>query len=222
VARSHGQRYIRGVDAGDLIANRFRIIEKAGSGGMGTVYRGVDLTTNEPVAIKVLRRDAEIHAERFVREAAVLAGLSHAGIVSLIDHGVEPGAVRYLVQEWINGTTLRARMLRVGLTAPESVTVALGVGQANLLEADLVLKLQEGRLLDPDAVDVVTQQVVSVLRPVFGGSIPQHVDPEGLARRREAIPAQDGRAGGKTVCPVDGAGDHDAASLVEQKVRLFR
>jgi len=115
---------------GDIIADRFRVVEKAGSGGMGTVYRGVDLTTNAPVAIKVLRRDAELHAERFRREAAVLSRLSHVGIVRHIDHGVEPGSVRYLVQEWINGSTLHARMQRVGLSAPESLIVGTGVAWA--------------------------------------------------------------------------------------------
>jgi serine/threonine-protein kinase len=59
-----------------LIANRFQVGEIIGGGGMGQIFRGLDLQTQEPVAIKVLRAEYTAHApemvERFIREGAAL------------------------------------------------------------------------------------------------------------------------------------------------------
>ena len=113
----------------DLAFRRFRIERKAGSGGMGTVYRAVDAHTNEPVALKVIRADDEIDEERLSREAAALARVVHPAVVRYVDHGSgEDG--HYLAMEWLEGEDLGARLAREGLTVGESVSVAAAVASA--------------------------------------------------------------------------------------------
>jgi len=68
---------------GAVIDERFRVDEVIGRGGMGTVYRGMQLSINRDVAIKVLRAelsDREVALERFFREAKVISALSHPKI----------------------------------------------------------------------------------------------------------------------------------------------
>src|SRR5689334_3787497 len=71
---------------GTVLADRFEIEALAGSGAMGTVYRGRDRRSGDAVAVKLLR--ATDHAARFEREARILANLSHPAIVSYVAHGV--------------------------------------------------------------------------------------------------------------------------------------
>jgi hypothetical protein len=123
------------VEPWETIADRFEIEEEAAAGGMGTVYRARDLQTGEPVAVKVLRHESLDSAERFEREAAVVAGLSHAGIVRYVAHGTTIAGVHYLVTEWIDGETLADKLERDGLTCAEAVELihraALALAEAH-------------------------------------------------------------------------------------------
>jgi serine/threonine protein kinase len=82
---------------------------------MGTVYRALDRSTGGTVALKLLhsqpsdtgRTDV---AARFGREAQILAGLEHPGIVRYVDHGVAADGAPYLAMEWLEGTDLEARL----------------------------------------------------------------------------------------------------------------
>jgi len=80
---------------GDIIDDRFELLACTGSGGMGTVYRARDLTTQDLVAIKVLHEDSEGTTARFTKEANVLATLEHAHIVRYIAHGTATPALLY-------------------------------------------------------------------------------------------------------------------------------
>ena len=84
------------MNAGDIVADRFRIERLAGSGGMGEVYRAVDRESGEPVAIKVLRARDEHALHRFAREAKVVSDLRHPGLVRYIAHGVTPDGAPWL------------------------------------------------------------------------------------------------------------------------------
>ena len=105
------------VPAYDTFADRFRIEQEAGAGGMGTIYRAVDLHTNERVALKVLQKSEGRSAERFNQEAALLAELAHPAVVRYVDHGVTAAGEHYLAMEWLEGETLEERLLKgsVGL-----------------------------------------------------------------------------------------------------------
>ena len=92
---------------GDLF-RRFRILGKAGQGGMGVVYRAHDIKLNRDVALKFVTQAGDYNPElneRLRREARSLAALSHPKIVAIYDID-EVDNVPFLVLEWINGKAL--------------------------------------------------------------------------------------------------------------------
>ena len=106
-----------------LFANRFEIEREAGSGGMGTVYRARDGSTGAVVALKLAHRAGVggDTAERFAREARLLAEIAHPGIVAYVAHGEAPDGRLYLAMEWLDGEDLAARLSRDVLSLPECV-----------------------------------------------------------------------------------------------------
>ena len=107
----------------------------AGAGGMGRVYEARDrFAGGSVVALKVLLNRGLQESERFMREACVLAGISHPGVVRYVAHGATGGGDPYLVMEWLTGETLSERLRRTGIGGvPESVALvrqlALALGQ---------------------------------------------------------------------------------------------
>lgn len=97
---------------GGHLADRFELKSQAGTGGMGTVYQAVDLTTQQLVAVKVLHGKGASDADRFHQEAALLAELSHPAIVRYIDNGVTRQGEAYIAMEWLEGETLEERLAR--------------------------------------------------------------------------------------------------------------
>ena len=99
---------------------QFEILECLGRGGMGVVYKARQKSLNRLVAIKILApervNDARF-AERFAREAELLAKLSHPHIVTIHDFG-ETGGLYFLVMEFVDGVSLRD-LLREGKLEPE-------------------------------------------------------------------------------------------------------
>jgi tRNA A-37 threonylcarbamoyl transferase component Bud32 len=92
----------------DRVIGNYRIVEKVGEGGMGTVYRAVDLMLEREVAIKAIRpelsREPEI-VERFRAEARMLARWSHPAIATIYSFFVE-GDDLFLVMEFVRGRSL--------------------------------------------------------------------------------------------------------------------
>jgi serine/threonine protein kinase len=108
------------------VADRFEIDTEAGSGGVGVVYRATDLRTGGVVALKLLRGAAD-QSGRFLREAEVLASLSHPAIVRYVAHGRTDEGSPWLAMEWLEGVTLAEHMKDVGLTASETLQLAARV-----------------------------------------------------------------------------------------------
>jgi eukaryotic-like serine/threonine-protein kinase len=94
-----------GAVVGALILNRFRVEQRLGAGGFGTVYRARDERLERPVAVKVLDVSGDV-GRRVLREAQAAARLNHPGIVTLYEFG-EDGRHAYLVSELVEGVTLR-------------------------------------------------------------------------------------------------------------------
>jgi hypothetical protein len=115
---------------GDLFADRFEIEELAGTGAMGAVYRVRDRHSGERVALKTMRGGGREHADRFVREGRIMAGLSHPAIVRYVGHGQTPSGELWLAMEWLEGEDLGQRFARSGLTLAESVTLGARVAGA--------------------------------------------------------------------------------------------
>jgi tRNA A-37 threonylcarbamoyl transferase component Bud32 len=98
---------------GERILGRFRIEDRIGSGGFGTVYRAWDERLQRPVAVKVIDRDHG--APRVTREAQAVARLGHRNIATLYELASD-GERAFLVSELIEGDTLRAMGRRGELT----------------------------------------------------------------------------------------------------------
>jgi len=114
----------------DQLLGRFRIDARIAEGGMATVYRGFDQQLDQTIAIKVLRHGAIADVARFEREAEILAALDHPGISRYITGGVAHDGSRFLVLEWIDGTTLAEHHARAGLTPADGVAVVAQVAGA--------------------------------------------------------------------------------------------
>jgi tRNA A-37 threonylcarbamoyl transferase component Bud32 len=98
---------------GQTLLNRYRIEELIGRGGMAEVYKAWDTHRQYYVAIKVMREDLAEDLEflrRFKREARALAALSHANVVRFYSFERE-GRLAFIVMDYVEGTTLRGRIL---------------------------------------------------------------------------------------------------------------
>jgi serine/threonine-protein kinase len=98
---------------GFLLGDRFEIEGPIGEGGMGMVYAGLDRSTRERVAIKVIQASSsrELDAlHRFLREAASAAAVNHAAVVRVLHVDVSGDGMLFQVQELVDGDTLQARL----------------------------------------------------------------------------------------------------------------
>ena len=115
--------------SGRLLDGRYRVGAIIARGGMSTVYRGVDLRLDRPVAIKVLSAafaDDPAFLARFEREARAAAGLRHPGVVAVYDQGVDSadGGLPFLVMELVDGGTLRDLLRRGPIALPVAWSIA--------------------------------------------------------------------------------------------------
>ena len=89
---------------------RYRLEQEIGRGGMGIVYRARDPELDRPIAIKLVQAKPLAHYDklraRLLREAKVLAKLTHPNVVRVYDCGQHQGEV-YLAMEYVEGSTLR-------------------------------------------------------------------------------------------------------------------
>ena len=94
----------------EVLASRYRLDQLIASGGMGAVWRAVDLVLDRPVAVKLLRDELAQHADtaaRFRAEARHAAGLSHPAIAQVYDFGeASGGQPAFLVMELVDGPPL--------------------------------------------------------------------------------------------------------------------
>jgi serine/threonine protein kinase len=108
---------------GTTFDDRFQIIDLIGEGGMGCVYRALEVDLNRTVAIKVLNTalvaDAESY-QRFKQEGNLLANLSHPGILTVFKFGRFEG-MSYIVMELLAGRSLRTELNSNGRLVPERV-----------------------------------------------------------------------------------------------------
>ncbi|WNG20756.1 protein kinase [Cystobacter fuscus] len=97
------------INTGSLVLDdRFRVLKLLGTGGMGEVYLGEQVSLGRRVAIKVLHSDLMVHPsmiERFKREARMLSAVDHPAVVRVIDYG-ETAAGACIVMEYVEGENL--------------------------------------------------------------------------------------------------------------------
>jgi len=89
-----------------VLQNRYRIGETLGRGGFGSVYLAWDLNLNRACAIKENLAVSAEAQRQFMREATVLANLSHSNLPRVIDHFIVPEVGQYLVMDFVEGEDL--------------------------------------------------------------------------------------------------------------------
>src|ERR1700745_250704 len=100
-----------------LLGGRYELDGIVGRGGMAEVFRARDIRLDRIVGVKTLRRDlarAQTFQARFRREAQSAASLNHPSIVAVYDTGedmVGATPVPYIVMEYVDGRTLRDRLI---------------------------------------------------------------------------------------------------------------
>ena len=121
---------------GQVLNERYEVLEKIGEGGMAIAYRGRDRVLGRAVAIKIMRPELATDAgflARFRREARAAAGIVHEHIAAVYDTGSD-GPYHYIVMEYVAGESLRDRLRREG---PMPLGEALRIAEqtAEALEA---------------------------------------------------------------------------------------
>jgi serine/threonine protein kinase len=131
-----------------VFEGKYRLDERLGGGGMGTVYRATHLLIDRPVAIKVLSQrfvGDSTAKQRFRREARAAGRMHHPNAVSVTDFGATADGYLYIVMELLEGRTLRdllareapldvARVVSIMLQTCAAVSAAHDVG---LIHRDL-------------------------------------------------------------------------------------
>jgi predicted Ser/Thr protein kinase len=119
---------------GDVLAERYEILELVGSGGMSNVFKAHDRLLERNVALKVLHPhygEDEEYVQRFRHEARAVAQLSHPNIVTVIDRGEADGH-QFIVFEFVDGENLKELVQRTG-ALPARRAVELGIAIADAL-----------------------------------------------------------------------------------------
>jgi eukaryotic-like serine/threonine-protein kinase len=110
------------LEAETLVAGRYKLLGKLGSGGMADVWCAEDTMLDRRVALKFLHdrfAQDEQFVERFRREASSAAGLQHPNVVGVFDRGTYDGS-HYIAMEYVEGASLNDLIQR-GLSVPEAV-----------------------------------------------------------------------------------------------------
>lgn len=161
---------------GSVVAERYRILEVAGHGGMGVVYKAQHVHMSRTIALKMLLRElaADSHAfKRFQQEAAATCKLNHPHIVGIHDFGVVGNEQAYLAMDFLDGRSLQqvlqtdgalplARFLHIFSQACDGLGHAHenGLVHRDVKPSNLILVERNG---DPDFVVIVDFGLVKMM-----------------------------------------------------------
>lgn len=118
---------MNGLQVGEVVAERYRVDEFVGAGGMAAVYRATDQTLGRTVAVKVFLQGTAGRGDeaRRVSETRLLASLNHHALVTLHDAHLPEDGLAFLVMEYIDGGSLDDR-LRGGPLSPQDAAGLAG------------------------------------------------------------------------------------------------
>ncbi|HSA93296.1 MAG TPA: serine/threonine-protein kinase [Terriglobales bacterium] len=118
------ERLRAAADEPDLSGTRYRLVERLGAGGMGTVYLATDTALDRKVALKVLRLpdSAGDLGARLLREAKILARLDHPGMVPVHDVGTLPDGRVFYTMKYVEGPRLD-RWATASTSVPERLRI---------------------------------------------------------------------------------------------------
>ena len=115
---------LRELETGSLFANRYQVIEKLGSGGMGSIYKVFDKKVKEKIALKLIKPEIaldEANIERFRNELRSARRIAHRNVCRMFDLG-EAAETFFITMEYVPGETLK-NIIR--MTGPLSVGTAV-------------------------------------------------------------------------------------------------
>jgi serine/threonine-protein kinase len=99
--------------SGQTLMGRYKLVEKIGEGGMGTVYLGRHLTLGRRLAVKVLHEEyTRLFRSRFLQEAKAASQITHDHVVKITDYGELASGQPFLVMEYLDGETLDRTLAR--------------------------------------------------------------------------------------------------------------
>ncbi|MFP2927582.1 serine/threonine-protein kinase, partial [Pyxidicoccus sp. 3LG] len=203
------------IPLGTVLRGTYEIAGVLGRGGMGTVFLANHLRLpGRQVAIKVLRHDAGLGAEvfvRFRREAEIASRLGHPNIVEVLDFDNLPDGSPYMVMECLRGMSLSRRLRKGPLTLEEVFSVARQMGsalqaahRAGVVHRDLKpgnvflsptevggVVMEHVKLLDFGISKVLDSHSVNTQGGILLGT-PQYMAPEqALGKNQEVDPRTD-------------------------------
>lgn len=186
---------------GELIDSRYLLQRIVASGGMATIYAGIDTRLDRPVAVKIMHAhlaNDEAFVSRFIKEAKATAALSHPNIVSIQDQGWNEGGppAVFLVMELVEGTTLRDFLNQNGALSIDQVfqlinpvlSALAAAHQIGIIHRDIkpenILISKDGRVKVADfglARNVAIGQTMTAESSVVLGSV-SYLSPEQVQR----------------------------------------
>jgi hypothetical protein len=193
------------------LGDRYELQRLIAAGGMGQVWRGVDVALHRPVAVKVLRSEYTgdpTFLARFRAEAQHAASLSHPNIAAVFDYGEEIAqdgtgeTLAYLVMELVEGEPLSALLAREGALPTETTLSLLSqtafalaeAHHAGMVHRDVkpgnILVRPDGSLKITDFGIAWSARSVALTRTGQVIGTPQYLSPE-QAEGRAATPASD-------------------------------
>ncbi|MHB1346111.1 MAG: protein kinase domain-containing protein [Candidatus Humimicrobiaceae bacterium] len=147
---------------GSIIADRYKIISKLGSGGTADVFLAQDIKLNRAVAIKILAKTYSFEKNfvaRFKKEAQILARLNHPNIVAIYDWGQYENSY-FICMEYVEGQSLQEIIDKHGILSPKT-TAKYAIQICNALEVAHNNNLIH-RDIKPQNIIVTTDGIVKI------------------------------------------------------------
>lgn len=168
---------------GTVLENKYEILEKIGSGGMGAVYKARHQLMHRVVAIKVVLAQLSANSstlKRFAQEARASSQLNHPNILTVFDFGISPAGQPYLVMDFLEGVNF-ARVLEENGRLPVERAIRIflqvcaalghahqrGIVHRDLKPSNIMLTELDG---EPDFAKVLDFGIAKVLSTVEGES----------------------------------------------------
>jgi hypothetical protein len=123
------ERFAIGFLEGSIVAGKYRLGRKLGTGASGVIHQATRLADNAPVAIKLLRAAVAhdtVASDRLRREAEALGLTWHPNIVEVFEHDHLPDGTAYLVMEQLEGESLATRLRRAGPVPSDQIVSIMG------------------------------------------------------------------------------------------------
>ncbi len=169
---------------GQVLGNRYLLLEKIGGGGMAVVYKAKCTLLNRFVAIKILRSEFindEEFVKRFKVEAQAVASLSHPNVVSIYDVGHQED-IHYIVMEYVDGMTLKEFINKHGaINWQDAIKITIQICSAiehahknNIVHRDIkphnILLTKEGiaKVTDFGIARAVTSSTITMVGSTIG------------------------------------------------------